>query len=68
MHLFAETKTGTSILIDLTTAFIYCPWNRAGSWSCSYGNLIYNWLCNQCLSPLTLWMSLRRCVLDTTSC
>jgi hypothetical protein len=40
------------------------------SWSCSYGSLIYNCLCNQCLSPLMLWirMSLRRCVLDTTSC
>ena len=24
------------------------------SWSLSYGSLIYNYLCNQCLSPLTL--------------
>ena len=31
---------------------------------------IYNYLCNQCLWPLTLWVwiSLRRCVLDTTLC
>jgi hypothetical protein len=26
------------------------------SWSWSYGCWIYNYLCNQCLSPLTLWV------------
>jgi len=26
------------------------------SWSCSYGSWIYNYLCNQCLSPLKLWV------------
>jgi len=25
------------------------------SWSWSYGSWIFNYLCNQCLSPLTLW-------------
>jgi hypothetical protein len=32
--------------------------------------LIFNYLCNQCLSPLKLWVqvSLRRGVLDTTLC
>jgi hypothetical protein len=25
-------------------------------WSWSYGSLIYNYLCNQCLSPLKLWV------------
>ena len=37
-------------------------------WSLSYGSWIYNYLCNQCLSPLTLWdrISIRaRC---TTLC
>jgi hypothetical protein len=36
------------------------------SWSCS--SLIHNYLCNQCLSPLTLWVRtpLRRAELDTT--
>ena len=36
----------------------------------SYGSLIYNYLCNQCISPLTLWVRnpLRRVVLDTTLC
>jgi hypothetical protein len=39
-------------------------------WSWSYGSWIYNYLCNQCLSPLTLWVwiLLRRGVLDTTLC
>ena len=38
------------------------------SWS--YGIWIYNYLCNQCLSPLMLWVwiLLRRGLLDTTFC
>ena len=34
------------------------------------GSWIYNYLCNQCLSPLTLWVRilLRLGVLDTTLC
>ena len=40
------------------------------SWSLSYASWIYNYLCNQCLSTLTLWVwiPLRRGVLDTTLC
>ena len=40
------------------------------SWSWSYGCWIYSYLCNQCISPLTLWgrIPFRRCVLDTTLC
>ena len=39
-------------------------------WSWSYGSWIYNYLCNQCLTPLLLWFRfpLRRGVLDTTLC
>ena len=39
-------------------------------WSWSYGSWIYNYLCNQCLSPLTLcvWILLRWGVLNTTLC
>jgi hypothetical protein len=35
-----------------------------------YVSWIYNYLCNQCLSPLKIWVRtlLRRCVLDTTLC
>ena len=39
------------------------------SWLWSYGSWIYNYLCNQYLSPLTLvWSPLRQGVLDTTLC
>ena len=40
------------------------------SWSWSYGSWIYNYWCNQCLSPLTLLVgiSIRRGVLDITLC
>ena len=43
---------------------------RGPSWSWSYGSWIYNYLCSQCLSRLTLWVriSLRRGVIDTTLC
>ena len=38
------------------------------SWS--YGSWIYHYLCNQCLSPLTLWVRIphRQGVSDTTLC
>ena len=40
------------------------------SWSWSYGSWIYNYLCNQCLSPLTLcvWIPLRQGAFDTKLC
>ena len=39
-------------------------------WSWSYGSWIYNYLCNQCLSPLMLWVCILLIwgVLDTTLC
>ena len=44
--------------------------SRGPSWLWSYGSWIYNYLCNQCISPLTLWVRIpvRRGVLDTTLC
>jgi hypothetical protein len=41
---------------------------RGQLWSWSYGSCIYNYLCNQCLSPLRLWVwiLLRQGVLNTT--
>ena len=38
------------------------------SWSWSSGSWIYNYLCNQCLSPLTVWVrtTLRQGILNTT--
>jgi hypothetical protein len=43
---------------------------RGTLWSWSYGSWIYNYLCNQCLSPLKVWVAipLRRVVLDTSLC
>jgi hypothetical protein len=40
------------------------------SWSLSFGSWIYNYLCNQCLSLLMLWVRipLKRGVLNTTLC
>jgi hypothetical protein len=40
------------------------------TWSWSYGCSIYNYLCNQCLSPLKVWgrIPLRRGLLNTTLC
>jgi hypothetical protein len=29
---------------------------KGPSWAWSYGGWIYNYLCNQCLSPLMLWV------------
>jgi len=40
---------------------------KGSSCSLSYGSWIYNYLCNQCLSPLKwVWIPLRSGVLDTT--
>ena len=38
------------------------------SWSWSYGSWIYNYLCNQCLSPLMLWVRISIGVRCTTLC
>ena len=53
---------------------IVACWNFEPQWGLSwlflYGSWIYNYLCNHCRSPLTLWVQilLRRGVLDTTLC
>ena len=47
------------------------PIEQGGSlWSWLFGSWIYNYICNQCLSPLKLWVriSLRRGVLGTALC
>ena len=43
---------------------------EGSSWSWSYGSWIYNYFCNQRLSPLTLWVRILpiRGVLDATLC
>ena len=48
----------------------YMYMSRFTSWPWSYVSWICRFLCNQCLSPLKLWVRipLRRGVLDTTLC
>jgi len=44
-------------------------WITVGpSWPWSYGSWIYNYLCNQCLSPLMLWVWISIRVRCTTLC
>jgi hypothetical protein len=38
------------------------------SWSLSYDSWIYNYLCNQCLSPLMLWVQISTRTRCTTLC
>ena len=41
---------------------------RGPSWPWSYGSWIYNYLCNQCLSPLMLWIRISIRAICTTLC
>ena len=49
---------------------LQCLCTKGPLWSWLYGHWIYNYLCNQCLSKLMLWVLilLRRGVLNTTLC
>ena len=38
------------------TAFLSLPENWRPSWTWSHDSYIYNYLCNQCISPLKLWV------------
>jgi hypothetical protein len=58
------------ILVVHVLSYLFHPGVIVWSWSWSYGSWIYNYLCNQCLSPLMLVVRipLRRGVLDTILC
>jgi hypothetical protein len=45
-----------------------CLWSQGPSWPWSYGSWIYNYLCNQCLSPLMLWVRISIRARCTTLC
>ena len=49
---------------------LYMLWKErvVPSWPWSYGSWIYNYLCNQCLSPLMLWVRISIRELCTTLC
>ena len=79
-HLFVLARFLSAVVIVI---FVFTSWVLLNdwlsctfmtiwgpSWSWSYGSWIYNYLCNQYPSPLTLWVwiPLRIGVLDPTLC
>jgi hypothetical protein len=48
--------TKKCIYVHVKTVVYFKLWYQVSLWSCSYDSWIYNYLCNQCLSPLTLWI------------
>ena len=64
-------KIHVKIYFRVSNKTMYSSNIRKGlSWSWSYGSWIYNYLCNQCLSPLTLRVRIpfMQGVLNTTLC
>ena len=64
--IFSGQSTNEMYVFKHRNVFFFCQW----AWPWSYDSWIYNYLCNQCLSPLKLWVrtQLRRGVFDTTLC
>jgi len=57
-----------SLFLHMTRCTWYnLMWERA-SWPWSYGSWIYYYLCNQCLSPLRLWVQILIRARCTTLC
>ena len=46
----------------------FCSLRKGSPWSWSYCSWIYNYLCNQCLSPLMLWVRISMRSRCTTLC
>jgi hypothetical protein len=61
-HKYVQTW---NILNQLSCIVYY---SKGPSWSCSYGSWIYNYLWNQCLSPLMLWVRISIRARCTTIC
>jgi hypothetical protein len=63
-------KVKTVMVINYTNINKMSNHHKGSSWSWSYGSWIYDYLCNQCHSPLTwVWIPLMtRCMFDTTLC
>jgi hypothetical protein len=47
---------------------VYISTSKGKSWPWSYGSWNYNYLCNQCLSPLMLWFRISIRAKCTTLC
>jgi hypothetical protein len=54
-----KSKNKWNQMVLITCVFIFripANYSKGHSWSWSYGSWIYNYLCNQSLSPLKLWV------------
>jgi hypothetical protein len=56
---------GVGVIVCFSFNHLWLWWL---SWPWSYGSWIYNWLCNQYLSPLMLWVRISIRVRCTTLC
>ena len=57
--LFSELDLVKNVMVYIYWTFMFSLVSikfKASSWSWSYGSWIYNYLCNQCLSPPKLWV------------
>ena len=63
-----------SVQVFLICLYTSCHWRsnlisfKGLSWTRLYGSWIYNYLCNQCLSPLMLWVRISIRARCTTLC
>jgi hypothetical protein len=53
---FEKARHLQLVLSTMAGLSIFTIWFKESSLSWSYGSWIYNYLCNQCLSPLKLWV------------
>jgi len=51
-----QTQEGSNQCTGYWRQFPGLNTHRGSSWLWSYDSWIYNYLCNQCLSPLMLWI------------
>jgi len=58
----------TNVVSSNPAQAMYTRYIMGPSWSWSYGSWIYNYLCNQCLSPLMLWVRISIRAMCTTLC
>ena len=52
----AASYKQSSAKSDCVSSAARQKFTKGTSWSWSYGRLIYNYICNHCLSPLKLWV------------
>jgi hypothetical protein len=55
-HCFIEKSYKTGLTVEERKKYLIIYSIEGPSWPWSYDSWIYNYICNQCLSPLTLWV------------